>query len=81
MLKRLTSWKSQRGTDPGLALAFSIAAVEVRSRHRASTMVPFFSFETLEHVSFILVAMEGRGRISGWTVNCSPLDASTGFSD
>lgn len=42
----LTSWKEHVGTEPGLALDFSMVEADVRSRQRASTIVPFFSFET-----------------------------------
>ena len=53
-----TSWKSHNGTEPGFALPFSTADAHVRSRHRASTTVPFFSFDTsgCKHKFFRLVS-------------------------
>lgn len=41
-----TSCQSHNSTDPGFSRPFVQAAEFVRSRHRASTTLPFFSLET-----------------------------------
>lgn len=41
-----TSWKLHKGILPGSALPFSQANAEVKSRHRESTILPFFSLLT-----------------------------------
>jgi hypothetical protein len=46
--ERRTSWKLHTSTDPGSALALSTTVAFVRSRHRASTTLPFFSLDTFE---------------------------------
>jgi hypothetical protein len=46
--KLRTSWKLHTSTDPGSALALFTTEVFVRSRHRASTTLPFFSLDTFE---------------------------------
>jgi hypothetical protein len=43
---QLTSWKLHSSTLPGSARPFSHAKALVRSRHRASTIFPFFSLLT-----------------------------------
>ena len=49
--KMNTSCQSQSSTDPGFARPFSQAEELVKSRQRASTTLPFFSFAT--YVKFI----------------------------
>ena len=44
--KSRTSCHSHKSTEPGSSRPFLHAAELVKSRHRASTILPFFSFDT-----------------------------------
>lgn len=65
-----TSWKLQTSTEPGSALALFTTAVFVRSRHRASTTLPFFSLDTFD--CKLCMAQIADGTIL-------PRDVCTGF--
>lgn len=58
-----TSCQSQRSTDPGFSLPFWHAALLVKSRHRASTTLPFFSLDTYARLS------ASSGKATEWKVS------------